>query len=177
MSHLHNKSGQHDLTASAFIVCTYGSKARLLFHLHKKLGVLLQFGGHVELDETPYQALIREIQEESGYDSGQLKLLQPKTRMKSLARSDLHPYPVCINTHSFNSDHFHTDIAHVFITEQLPKHKIVSGESKETRLVTRSELETLPNSEIFEAVREIGMFVFDECLENWEQVSTGAYIF
>lgn len=56
---------------------TEGDEPRIILHKHRKLKMLLQFGGHVELDETPWQAVLREIAEESGYDKNQLKLLQP----------------------------------------------------------------------------------------------------
>jgi 8-oxo-dGTP pyrophosphatase MutT (NUDIX family) len=59
MPHIHDKI---DLTASAYIV--YNDKV-LLIH-HKKLDKWMQVGGHVELDETPDQALLREIKEETG---------------------------------------------------------------------------------------------------------------
>jgi len=47
---------------------TEGAEPRIILHKHRKLNKLLQFGGHVELDETPWQAVLREIAEESGYD-------------------------------------------------------------------------------------------------------------
>mgnify|MGYP001683399595 FL=1 len=78
MPHIHNKPGQHDICVSGYIVkITEGDEPRIILHKHRKLKMLLQFGGHVELDETPWQAVLREIAEESGYDKNQLKLLQP----------------------------------------------------------------------------------------------------
>lgn len=46
MAHIHTNPGEHDLTASAFIVRDDFAKPRLMLHMHKKLGVLLQPGGH-----------------------------------------------------------------------------------------------------------------------------------
>lgn len=65
MSHIHPGHGQHDICVSAYIVLL-GDESKMLLHKHRKLGTLLQFGGHVELDETPWQAVLREIMEESG---------------------------------------------------------------------------------------------------------------
>ena len=69
MAHVHTQYGEHDQTASAFIVRTDTEQPKLLLHLHKKLGVLLQPGGHVELQENQWQAICHEIQEETGLSS------------------------------------------------------------------------------------------------------------
>jgi len=53
MSHIHTNPGEHDQTVSAFIIRTDTAEPELLLHVHKKLGVLLQPGGHIELNETP----------------------------------------------------------------------------------------------------------------------------
>ena len=54
MPHIHNQPGQHDICVSGYIVkITEGAEPRIILHKHRKLNKLLQFGGHVELDETP----------------------------------------------------------------------------------------------------------------------------
>jgi len=50
------------LTASAIVVGEEG----VLLHLHKKLGMWLQPGGHIEAGEAPWDAAVREVQEETG---------------------------------------------------------------------------------------------------------------
>jgi 8-oxo-dGTP pyrophosphatase MutT (NUDIX family) len=83
MPHLHEKI---DFTVSIFIV----RDRKVLFILHKQLGRWLPVGGHIELDENPEQAALREAKEESGFDvelvgerpplqaqDGFLPLLQP----------------------------------------------------------------------------------------------------
>ena len=52
------------VTASAVVV---GSRGTLL-HLHKRLGLWLQPGGHIETTESPDCAAIREAREETGID-------------------------------------------------------------------------------------------------------------
>lgn len=76
MAHIHTGLGQHDLTVSAFIVRGAPDGPRLLLHRHKKLALVLQPGGHVELAENPWAAIIREIAEETGYSATQLVVLQ-----------------------------------------------------------------------------------------------------
>ena len=61
MAHIHEKI---DFTVAIFIV--HASKV-LLIH-HRKLDKWLPVGGHIELDEDPEQAALREAKEESGFD-------------------------------------------------------------------------------------------------------------
>jgi len=58
MAHIHEKI---DFTVAIFVV--HGGKL-LLIH-HRKLNAWLPLGGHIELDEGPEQAALREAKEES----------------------------------------------------------------------------------------------------------------
>ena len=49
-------------TVTAFV----SARGHTLFHWHQKNRLWLPPGGHIEPDEDPYQALLREIQEETG---------------------------------------------------------------------------------------------------------------
>ena len=59
--HLHDKI---DFTVSIFIVKDHA----VLFVFHKQLNRWLPIGGHIELDENPEEAAIREAREESGLE-------------------------------------------------------------------------------------------------------------
>ena len=61
MAHIHEKI---DFTVAIFVV--HAGKV-LVIH-HKKLDRWLPLGGHIELDEDPEQAALRETKEESGLD-------------------------------------------------------------------------------------------------------------
>ena len=61
MAHIHDKI---DFTVAIFVVL--GGKI-LLIH-HRKLDKWLPLGGHIELDEDPEQAALREAKEESGLE-------------------------------------------------------------------------------------------------------------
>jgi len=61
MPHIHEKI---DFTVSIFI----SQNRKVLFIFHKQLQRWLPIGGHIELDEHPEQAAIREAKEESGLD-------------------------------------------------------------------------------------------------------------
>lgn len=175
MAHIHTAPGQHDHVVSAYIVRLDGPEPRIILHRHKKFNKFMQFGGHIELDETPWQAITHELMEESGYAFSQLQLLQPKDRIRSLAKSTLHPLPLCVNTHELPDKHFHTDSDYAFITHEEPKHKIGQGESNDIRLLTRQELVDLPDEQTFEDVRQICLYVLDNCVPNWEVVSPSTY--
>jgi 8-oxo-dGTP pyrophosphatase MutT (NUDIX family) len=51
-----------DLAVSTFVVW----RAQVLLHRHALLGLWLPCGGHVEPDELPDDAAVREVEEESG---------------------------------------------------------------------------------------------------------------
>lgn len=61
MAHIHEKI---DFTVAIFVI----HDARVLLILHRKLGKWLPLGGHIELDEDPEIAALREAKEESGLD-------------------------------------------------------------------------------------------------------------
>lgn len=177
MPHIHTNAGEHDHTASAFIVRTDMAEPRLLLHKHKKLGVLLQPGGHVELNETPWQAICHEIVEETGYELAQLKILQPKIRMKTLSGAVLHPIPVCPNTHNFDEDgdHKHTDEGYAFTANGTPLGEPEEGESADMQWVSSSELKSLSEDEIYTNTREIGEFVLGTILKEWEALELSEF--
>lgn len=172
MAHIHTEPGQHDHTVSAYIVRLDGPVPRAVVHHHKKLRRYLQFGGHIELDEGPWQAVSHEILEESGFDMDQLALLQPPLRLESLPGTDLHPVPVCYNTHRIANDHFHTDVGWAFVAREAPRHRVGNDESADIRLVTRAELLDPAFAELDQSAREVFRFVLDVCLDSWEHTST-----
>ena len=175
MPHIHTKPGQHDHTASAFIVRLDFDEPKIMLHKHKKLGVYMQFGGHIELNETPWQAISHEIPEETGYEMSQLKILQPIQRLKKVSRSVLHPIPVCHNTHVVVDDHYHTDLDYAFVATQPPTDKVADGESSDIKLFTKQELLEHPVDDIFQEVVDITLFIFDVCLSGWDRISTDSF--
>jgi len=144
-----------------------------MLHRHKKLNQWLQFGGHVELNETPWDAVVHEIAEESGYEIRQLKVLQPSLRLTKISNAILHPYPIAILTHRFGDiDHYHTDIAYAFVTHESPEGSLGEGESTEIRSFTAKEIAAIPREEIPENVRELGLFALENCLTGWSYIDT-----
>ena len=54
-------TGRH-FTVAVFVVW----EGKVLLHLHRKLGIWLPPGGHIERDELPDEAAVREVFEETG---------------------------------------------------------------------------------------------------------------
>lgn len=71
------------VTGSAIVIGSRG----VVLHLHKRLGIWLQPGGHIELGESPWQAALRETSEETG-----LAVTHPATGPE-LVHVDVHPGP------------------------------------------------------------------------------------
>ena len=61
MAHIHEKI---DFTVTIFVV----HDGKILLIHHRKLDKWLPLGGHIELDEDPEQAALREAREESGLE-------------------------------------------------------------------------------------------------------------
>jgi 8-oxo-dGTP pyrophosphatase MutT (NUDIX family) len=61
MAHIHEKI---DFTVAIFVV----QHGRILLIHHRRLDKWLPLGGHIELDEDPEQAALREAEEESGLE-------------------------------------------------------------------------------------------------------------
>ena len=176
MPHIHTEPGQHDFTTTAFIIRIENEVAYGLLHRHRKLGLLLPVGGHVELHENPWVAAIHEMHEESGYDIAQLKVLQPTVRIKRMDGVKTHPMPLFLQTHEYKKDmgHFHVDTGFLFVTEQLPAHAPAEGESAELLWLTNEEIQ-IRASEMPADVAQIYDFALTAALHEWEAVKVDSF--
>lgn len=100
MAHIHEKV---DFDADVFIV----HKDKVLLRKHDKFKIWLAVGGHIELDEDPNQAAIREAKEEVGLD---ITLVgEMKTYTDPVDGRDLVP-PRFLNRHRINKAHEHISL-------------------------------------------------------------------
>ncbi len=103
MPHIHDKI---DFTVEVFIVY----KNKVLLRMHDKYKMWLSVGGHIELDEDPEQAALREVREEVGLDVE----LYDETDAHSInsdSYKELIP-PQYMNRHRINDKHEHVTLVY-----------------------------------------------------------------
>ena len=132
MPHIHEKI---DFVTEVFIV----HKDKVLLRIHDKLKIWLSIGGHVELDEDPNEAALREVKEEVGldvvlYDGNQLfKDGDEKDRQ-------LIP-PMALSRHFVSPTHEH--VCHVYFATSETDNVIPEKPDDVWKWVTRDELATM----------------------------------
>lgn len=162
MPHIHVEPDQHDMTVSAYIVLHEDDEWKCLVHLHRKMGKLMQVGGHIELNETPWQAAIHELEEETGYIAREVKILQPFAEMPQEYKYVTHPLPFSMNTHNVGDEHYHSDACYGFIAEDYPEASSAEGQSKDLRWLSIKELsEAVEKGEALRDVLHIYRFLVD----------------
>jgi len=96
MAHIHDKI---DFTVEVFIV----HKNKVLLRMHDKHKIWLSVGGHIELDEDPVQAAIREVKEEVGLD---IKIMESE-KIPEDANYQRLINPRFLGRHRVNENHEH----------------------------------------------------------------------
>lgn len=134
------------MTVSGYIVRVDDDEPRCLVHMHRKMGKLMQIGGHIELDQTPWQSMAQELKEESGYELGEVQVAQHSTERLDDTTLVTHPTPFLVNTHSAGNDHFHSDLCYGFVASAPPLNQVAEGESEDSRWLTLSELDAAVES-------------------------------
>lgn len=153
MPHIHTEPGQHDMTVSAWILLDDAEATKCLVHFHRKIEKLMQIGGHLELNQTPWQAMAAEILEESGFTLNELELLQPLSEFADGGPAVTHPVPFNVNTHLVNNEHYHTDLCYGFTASHKPMQAVHKDESSDLRWMTLDELKhAYENGEALEDV-------------------------
>lgn len=141
MPHIHTKPGQHDVTVSAWILKKVDDETKVFVHMHRKMKKYIEIGGHMELDETPWQTMAHELEEESGYTLDELDIYQPSYAPMELPFFEVHPVPSLLVTYQPSPDHFHSDICYVFSAKQEPCKKPAENESSDVKWFSIKELE------------------------------------
>ena len=140
MPHIHEKV---DFTAEVFIV----HKNKVLLRKHDKLKFWLSIGGHIELDEDPTQAAVREAKEEVGLDVklvGEVKTFTDGTTALLAPRF--------LNRHHINDTHEHITFVYFATTESDNINQGTTEISDEIRWFTREDLEN-PQYELRDNVK------------------------
>jgi len=106
-------AGPVHVTGSAIVVGPRG----VVLHRHKRLGIWLQPGGHIDDGELPWDAALREAHEETG-----LPVKQPPTGPE-LVHVDVHPGP---------RGHTHLDLRYLVFADDVDPSP-PEGESPDAR--------------------------------------------
>ena len=131
MAHIHEKI---DFTVAIFVV--HDSKI-LLIH-HRKLDKWLPLGGHIELDEDPEQAALREAKEESGLDVELLGERPPTTSPGTRALIA----PRFLDIHRINPTHEHIGMMY-WARPQNGRLTLSVSEHHDIRWCSAEELDSL----------------------------------
>jgi 8-oxo-dGTP pyrophosphatase MutT (NUDIX family) len=137
-------------TASCFIVDGGG---RLLLHHHRRLNCWLQMGGHLEGEESPEVAALREGAEESGLEDLALD--------DGILDLDVHEIPAA----KAEPDHNHYDVRYLAHTTRPDGISIDSEESNDLMWVTLDRAaELMPGVESRRVLRKIGRLMRERSL-------------
>ena len=131
MPHIHEKI---DFTAEVFVV----HKNKVLLRKHDKYKIWLSVGGHIELDEDPNQAAVREVKEEVGLDvviAGQISDVEEADDFKELIP------PKFLNRHRVSNSHEHITFIYFATAEN---DEVIQGQneiSDDIHWFTKEELD------------------------------------
>lgn len=131
-----------DFTATTFVI---HEDQTLLLH-HRKLGMWLPPGGHIDPDELPDEAARREVREESGLE---VELLQQASMLGHVV---VLPQPYCILLEDIAPGHQHIDLIYFA--------RVTGGElshaEREALAAHWLTWEQLDSPDIAEDIRELG---------------------
>lgn len=112
MPHIHTGTGELDFTVCGYVV--HDDKTLLI--KHKYLPIWTPPSGHIEVDQTPTEALYAEIREEAGIPAKSLELVPTKTYAPSFIRSitaEELPLPFDFEVHPVIDGHRHINVSYV----------------------------------------------------------------
>lgn len=131
MPHIHEKI---DFTVAIFVV----AEGKVLLVHHRKLNKWLPLGGHIELDEDPEQAALREAREESGLEVELIGERPPTTEEGTRALIT----PRYLDIHRISATHEHIGMIYWAKPKTLEA-QCASGEHHAIRWCSSEDLETL----------------------------------
>lgn len=126
-------------TATVVLV-TDSSPKKVLLGLHKKLGVWLPPGGHIEPNETPVDAAIRETMEETGIDISSYLSSEPIDDRVIRYPVPSYFFEEHIPAHGTASDHKHLDFVFVIYGIREVAYTRNKKEMDEMRWFTKEEI-------------------------------------
>lgn len=140
MPHIHTGPNQIDFIAEVFVVY----KDKVLLRLHEKYQKWIAPGGHIEIDETPEEAAVREIREEVGLD---IVLWRGNAFPEAPGSFGFEGFkdlvlPSFANIHKVNSDHRHLVFVYFGTSETDKIIQPGNHEKAECRWLTKEDIES-----------------------------------
>jgi 8-oxo-dGTP pyrophosphatase MutT (NUDIX family) len=132
MAHIHEKI---DFTVAVFIV----HREKVLLVHHRNLDKWLPLGGHIELDEDPEAAALREVQEESGLDIELLGERPPTTEPGTRALIA----PRFLDIHRITDTHQHIGMMYWARPRKNGRLKLAAAEHHDIRWCSAEDLDRL----------------------------------
>ncbi len=132
MPHIHEKI---DFVVEVFVV----HKNKVLLRLHDKYKIWLSVGGHIELDEDPNQAALREVKEEVGLD---VKLWNGNQvfHHEDKENKQLIP-PISLGRHNITNTHEH--VVNVYFASSNTDKVIPEKPEDEWKWLNKEELQNM----------------------------------
>ncbi len=128
-------------TVSIFVVY----KDKVLLHTHKKVNKILPLGGHIEVNELPEEACMREVKEESGLKVNLFDPLNCKLKKScELAGERLLVNPIHTVLGEIAPGHSHIDFVY-YATAESFETAPNDGESKLLKWYNKNELKNEEN--------------------------------
>lgn len=132
MPHVHEKI---DFTVETFIV--HGD--RVLLRMHDKYKIWLSIGGHIELDEDPNQAAVREAMEEVGLQIALVGQSAP-SEFNGATYRELLP-PRYMNRHRISDMHEHVTLVYFATSDSTDVRPSGDDQSDEWRWFSAQDLD------------------------------------
>jgi 8-oxo-dGTP pyrophosphatase MutT (NUDIX family) len=131
---LDRQGGPVHVTGSGLVLGPRGT----VLHLHRRLGLWIQPGGHLEPGEAPWEAALRETREETG-----LPVFYPDDSPR-LLHLDAHPA----------GEHFHLDLRYLMACDDVEPSP-PPGESQQVRWFSLAEAMSAADEAVLDGLRRL----------------------
>lgn len=151
MPHVNEKI---DFTVAAYIVY----KDKVLLRFHEKYHKWLTPSGHIELGEGPFEAIMREIKEETGLDA---TLVTEQEVQNNYGESKDLPLPMFINRHRISDTHEHIDFVYAAqsSSDEIKPQEGEMADAENFKWFAAEELKA--NTDIIPRVRDYALTALD----------------